>query len=367
MRGSEIAQPGATRTEIAERSLKDLILSARSSRSEQGFPRAARGAVDRREADRTALHPIRRPSFLAAVDAARRGTDASAADRVAASGFTDLVVWLDPGQRAYWALADGTSRRFTPALLAGLGDMQRSLGSIHEWSEAAPRFDYFVAGTRGDGPFSTGLDFALMADLVSAGDRDGLAAYASACIDVVHATLRAFERPLVSVALVQGDALGFGFEYAMSFDVLVAERGTRFGFPEARHGLFPGFGGPSILSRKLGGRSAGSLVSQGSLISAEELHRLGLVQVLADRGEGAAAVRAYIERNARRHNAQAAVYRAGRIVQPITYEELAVTASVVVENALRLGERGLRAIATEIAAIATRDGGAQAERAMTAF
>jgi molybdopterin-guanine dinucleotide biosynthesis protein A len=41
---------------------------------------------------------------------------------------------------------------------------------------------------------------------------------------------------------VQGDALGGGFESLLSFDIIIAEKGTKFGFPEQLFGLFPGMG-----------------------------------------------------------------------------------------------------------------------------
>ena len=50
----------------------------------------------------------------------------------------------------------------------------------------------------------------------------------------------AFHTPLITIALVQGDALGGGFECALSFDVLIAERSAKMGLPEVLFNLFPG-------------------------------------------------------------------------------------------------------------------------------
>jgi DSF synthase len=55
--------------------------------------------------------------------------------------------------------------------------------------------------------------------------------------------------PILTVGLVQGAALGGGFEALLSFDYVVAERDATFGLPEILFGLFPGMGAHSLLSR----------------------------------------------------------------------------------------------------------------------
>jgi len=80
--------------------------------------------------------------------------------------------------------------------------------------------------------------------------------YGRACIDNVYAWHSNFDLPLTTIALVQGDALGGGFESALSATVLVAEESARMGFPEILFNLFPGMGAYSLLSRKVGRRIA---------------------------------------------------------------------------------------------------------------
>jgi DSF synthase len=50
------------------------------------------------------------------------------------------------------------------------------------------------------------------------------------------------DRDVTTIALVQGDALGGGFETALSSNVLIAERSAKLGFPEILFNLFPGMG-----------------------------------------------------------------------------------------------------------------------------
>ena len=150
------------------------------------------------------------------------------------------------------------------------------------------------------------------------------------------------DRPIVTVGLVQGDALGGGFEALLSFNVVVAERGARFGLPETTFGLFPGMGAHCFLSRRLGSAQAERMILSGKLHTAEEMHEMGIVHVLAEPGEGEAAVRDYIRHNGRRHGGHCGVYRATRAVNPITLGELEQIVEVWADAALELQDRDLR-------------------------
>ena len=74
---------------------------------------------------------------------------------------------------------------------------------------------------------------------------------------ILHRNMLGLGLPLITIALVQGEALGGGFESILSFDVVIAERDARFGLPEAMFGLFPGMGAHSFLSRRLGSAQGG--------------------------------------------------------------------------------------------------------------
>jgi DSF synthase len=147
---------------------------------------------------------------------------------------------------------------------------------------------------------------------------------------------------VITIALVQGDALGGGFECALSFDVLVAERSAKMGLPEVLFNLFPGMGAYSFLSRKIGTAAAEKLIMSGTVYTAEELHRLGVVDILADDGQGENAVRDYIARNRRKHNAHKAIYRSRRRINPLTYEELRDIVDIWLDAAMQLEEQDLR-------------------------
>ena len=63
---------------------------------------------------------------------------------------------------------------------------------------------------------------------------------------------RAQPHDVTTVALLEGDALGGGFECALSCDVVIAEKHVKAGFPEVLFNMFPGMGGMSFLARRVG-------------------------------------------------------------------------------------------------------------------
>jgi DSF synthase len=255
--------------------------------------------------------------------------------------FENLTVRIEPRSRTYWCYMRPRERpSFTPALLADLAEMQRSLKLMFASGEAP--IHYYVLGSQLPGIFNLGGDLSVLAERIRERDRSSLVHYARACIDVLYQNAVSFDLPVVTVALVQGDALGGGFEAALSCDVIVAERGARFGLPEVLFNLFPGMGAYSFLARRLGAAQAEKMILSGRIYTAEELYDMGVVQALAEPGMGEQAVREYIDRNARRHNAQAAVYRAGRRVWPVSYDELKDITDLWVEAALNLRESDLR-------------------------
>jgi DSF synthase len=199
-----------------------------------------------------------------------------------------------------------------------------------------------VWGSSFPGIWNLGGDLELFTRLIRTQGAAELRSYAYACVDAVYQNLTKMGLPILTIALVQGDALGGGFESALTNDVIIAERDSKLGLPEVLFNMFPGMGAYSLLCRRLDGVRAQKLILSGRLYEAEELEELGLVDLVVDRGEGPVAVREYLERNQRRHGTLLALSRIRQRCQPITYEELIDVTDVWVETALGLGEADLR-------------------------
>lgn len=201
---------------------------------------------------------------------------------------------------------------------------------------------YHVIASSVPGIFNLGGDLSLFRSLAEAGDRDGLFQYGKRCIDALYANILSFKTPVTTISLVQGEALGGGFETALSSDVVIAERGARMGFPEILFNLFPGMGAYSLLSRKLDAKRAERMILSGKLYTAEELYDMGLVDVLANDGDGEMAVYDYIKRENRARNGFRAMRQVRDAKDPITYPELMQVLDIWVDTALRLEPRDLK-------------------------
>jgi len=89
---------------------------------------------------------------------------------------------------------------------------------------------------------------------------------------------RRFETsPKPTVAAVNGFALGGGCELAMSCHMRIASEHAKFGQPEVKLGLLPGYGGTQRLPRLVGKGRALQLLLTGEMIDANEAYRIGLV------------------------------------------------------------------------------------------
>ena len=261
--------------------------------------------------------------------------------------LAEIESFYDAGQRALWSYMRPSGRpSFTPALLGDFESWQDVIAGT--FGPATPQqpdrlpLDFLILGSRSPQVFCFGGDLELFHALIRASDRDGLAAYGHRCVRILHRNMQALDLPLLTIGLVQGQALGGGFEAVLSFDVLIAERGATFGLPEVAFGLFPGMGAHSLLSRKLGGAMADRLILSNRIYSAEELYDLGLVTLLADPGEGVAATRAFMAKNGRRLNGMVAARRAMRQAMPLGLDELCAIVDIWADAAICLSDADLR-------------------------
>jgi DSF synthase len=255
--------------------------------------------------------------------------------------LAEMEVDWEPETGTLWSFMTPQGEpKYTPSMLRDLRRWQVEAKRVHE--EKLLDLRYLVLGCRYPGAFNLGGDLEHVAGLIERRDLDGLEAYGNSCVDILYHNLQALSLPVVTIALIQGDAVGGGLESALSFNVLVAERDARFSLPENAFGMFPGVGAHSLLTRKIGAAQAERLMFSGKICTAEEMHELGLVHILAEPGEGEAAVRNYIRQNARRMNGQLGAYRAAREVNPVRLEELRAIVRIWAETGMNLSDSQLK-------------------------
>lgn len=244
---------------------------------------------------------------------------------------------------------------FTTELLEEIGQVYESVRQFYKlWDgEGDPPIRYLVATSRIEGVFNLGGDIDMFATQIRLCNEQALRSYARRCIDCVYTNAIDLKLPIVTISLVQGDALGGGFEAALSSDVVIAERSARFGLPEVLFNLFPGMGAYSLLGRRVTPAIARRVILEGKTHSAEELHEMGVVDVVADDGKGREALYDYFRRLHRQANTHRAIYQITRRVHPISYSELADVVDLWVETAMQLSETDLRRM-ERLAAAQTR-------------
>jgi DSF synthase len=252
-----------------------------------------------------------------------------------------LEVNWDEQAGALWTFMRPRGRpSYNLELLDDIHALQR--GIVATFEDRPNELRYLVAGSRTPGVFSLGGDLHHFLARIQQRDRAGLVAYGESCVRVLHRFLNALDLPMITIGLAQGDALGGGFESLLSFNVIIAERGAKFGFPETMFGLFPGMGAYSLVARRVGSAFAEEMMLTGRIYSADEMKEVGLVHMVVEPGQGVAAARDYMQRNHRRHVGARAVYKVSRGVNPVSLEELDGIVQIWSDACLQLRDRDLK-------------------------
>lgn len=239
----------------------------------------------------------------------------------------------------------GRTQNFSRDLLQDVCTLQKSIhaNGIAWISNGVKRaIDYVVLRSGHPDYFSLGGDLAHFMESIRGRNRKALRDYAMLCADMVYDWSANLNQHATTIALVQGRALGGGFETALASDFLIAEEHSEFGFPEILFGLFPCTGGMSLLARRVGVHEAERMMTSGRIYSAAELKAKGIVDELCPQGQGAAMVERFIEAHARHHAARLMLQRGRYRVAPLSYEELRTVVEEWVEVAMDLGEADLR-------------------------
>lgn len=259
--------------------------------------------------------------------------------------FREIDLRFDRSDEIFWCYMNQKSR---PSYTYELGDeIQQVQDWIHsnyamDGSKAADPLRYFVCGSRTPGIYNLGGDLKHFAACIRRRDLGALKKYARTCVHMQYENSTGFGAPIITMALVQGDALGGGFEHALAFDILVAEKSARLGLPEILFNLFPGMGAYSFLRQRLGRKDTERFILDGKLFTASELYDMGVVDILAEDGMGEAAIIEYTKENRKRFHAERAVYRARKIASPVSLEELLEITDTWAETALYLEEADVR-------------------------
>jgi enoyl-CoA hydratase/carnithine racemase len=182
-------------------------------------------------------------------------------------GYETAPIKLDTrGELAILWLDNPPANSLAPAVIEAL---ERAWKAI----EAAGEVRAVILASPNPALFCAGADIKAFTQMDAEGGR--------ALLDRAHALLRSWERsPIMTIAAVNGLALGGGCEIAMACDVRLAAYSASFGQPEIGLGIIPGFGGTQRLPRLVGPAKALEMNTVGDPISADEAFEYGLVNRL---------------------------------------------------------------------------------------
>jgi enoyl-CoA hydratase len=180
-------------------------------------------------------------------------------------GSDTLLVSDDARVRVVTISRPKALNALNPEVIAGLSQVLDDTAA----AARAGQVRALVLTGAGEKSFVAGADIAAMADIFEGTARE----FARAGHGVGEALAGL---PIPTIAAVNGFALGGGCELALACDFIYAAENAKFGQPEVKLGVIPGFGGTQRLARRVGLARALELCLTGDTIDAAEALRIGL-------------------------------------------------------------------------------------------
>lgn len=259
--------------------------------------------------------------------------------------YQEVSVRYDIQHQAIWFYYNPTPRPcFSLTVLREVRQIQQAVIDYFETLKPSsePPIRYLIQASQVPGIFNLGGDLSLFVKLIKDKNRLQLLDYAKQCIEICYLNAVNLNLPVTTISLVEGVALGGGFESALSSSIMIATEDAEMGFPEIRFNLFPGMGAYSLLARIAGMTTTEKMIGSGAIYGGRELHEMGIVQHLAEIDKGRESVEKFIRQHRRAGNGHLALQKVRQRYHPIDYQELADITEIWVDAALRLKDKDLR-------------------------
>ena len=259
--------------------------------------------------------------------------------------YQEISVRYDVHHKAIWCYFNPAPRPcFSLKMLQEIKQLQQSIITYFKNRSSAtePPIRYQIYCSQVPGVFNLGGDLALFSKLIKDKNHQLLSEYAKQCIELCYFNAVNLNLPLTTIALVEGMALGGGFEMALSSNILVATEDAEMGFPEIRFNLFPGMGAYSFLARRCGMATTDRMLTSGAIFNATELSDLGIVHHLVKNDNSQEGVKKFIRQHQRLGNGHRALQQVRQCFHPVNYQELSDIVDIWVEAAIRLENKDLR-------------------------
>ena len=233
-----------------------------------------------------------------------------------AGNLKQISAYYEEGRRVIWMMLRAQPRPcFNHELIDEIMTLARAA------KDSGLPIDFWVTGSLIPQIYNVGGDLNFFSEAIRGGRREALRAYARACVDACAAS-RGFDTGAISLAMIEGTALGGGFEAALAHHFVLAQNNARMGFPENGLQPLPGMGGYSLVARRSGMRLAEELIGTGESHTAEWFQARGLVDVLFEPGDAYKATRTFIDVLRPKLNGTRAMLRARQRVLRLSRSEL---------------------------------------------
>lgn len=204
------------------------------------------------------------------------------------------------------------------------------------------KIKYIVFGSFKPGVFSLGGDLAFFTECIEEGDKNKLSKYMRLSIEVMYSIHSNMDIPITTISLIRGNALGAGFEGALSCDYIVVEEDVQMGFPEVLFNMFPGMGAYSFLARRVDPVKVERMILSGRIYAANELYDMGLIDLVAENNCGESAIENFIKKLEKTQNTRKAVLKIRNLINPVSIEEMLTIGQIWVDAAMSLSDRELK-------------------------
>jgi len=260
--------------------------------------------------------------------------------------YKQLDIKIDPEFGIVWIYQRPSPRpSYNPTLVEELRNLQIMLemnnGQLPLKGENV-QINYLVLDSSLSGIFSMGGDLSLFRDCIINKDKETLLKYGKLCIDTIYGFIVGCRQPITTISLIRGDAMGGGFEVALSCHTIIAEKHIGMGFPEILFNIFPGMGGYHLLSQRLPQKQVEKMMLNGRKYSAIELFDMGVIDQLEDTGNGREGVYNFIKSCNKHRKGFLALKNVSEKVNTISYQELIEVCRYWVEVTMHVSERDLK-------------------------
>lgn len=257
----------------------------------------------------------------------------------------EITVRYEEETKSIWAYSNPTGRPcYSIELLSEYRQLQWDIIAYYKNDaiESKVEIDYFVNASLTPDIYNYGGDLNLFIELIGKKDAEGLYDYGKISIDSVYLNAVNLHLPLTTISLVEGTALGGGFENALSCNICIVEEQAKMGLPEIRFNMIPGMGAYSFLARRIGVQKTEEMLYSGKMYDAQELYDMGVIGYIAKEGEAEASIRQFMKKNQRYRNSMKAIQASRQRYEAISYEELSDILKIWVNAALNLSKKDLK-------------------------